>query len=90
MAEAKEFFSAAKHALEEVKNTQREAVYEAAENDGRLHAGKRSCPAVRFRTRIGVFHGTGVSCRRVDAVPPDQNGGFAAARRRFSGRSEPA
>lgn len=50
MAEAKEFFSAAKHALEEVKNTQREAVYEAAKMNGRLLAGKRSCPAVRFRT----------------------------------------
>ena len=34
MAEAKEFFSAAKHALEEVKNTQREAVYEAAKMMG--------------------------------------------------------
>lgn len=34
MAEAKEFFSAAKHALQEVKNTQREAVYEAAKMMG--------------------------------------------------------
>ena len=34
MAEAKEFFSAAKHALEEVKNTQREPIYQAAKMMG--------------------------------------------------------